>query len=185
VHRRSGVPTRSPADSGQAVAPLHLPVSEQDSKLKVGDSCLQADTLERAGAIEEVDEAARLIRIKLGLRSGRLPERLSVVPTGPLDTHVLTDASFASADSLIAGDHRYAALEGILHRDPPVIEGLAPGSPIVSPASDATAQVIDAVSRLRAATYLSRVPGRGQDLHRLPRHRCAAGARVSGRGLVQ
>ena len=136
---------------------------EQEFKLKVGDSCLQADTLERAGAIEEVDEAARLIRIKLGLRSGRLPERLSVVPTGPLDTNVLTDAVFRFADNLIAGDHRYAALEGILRRGPPEIEGLAPGSPIVSRASDATVQVIDAVSRLRGSyLFVQGPPGAGK-----------------------
>jgi predicted RecB family nuclease len=74
---------------------------EQEFKFKRGDQCLRADTLERAGTIEAIDENRRLLRIKLGNKS-RLPDRLSIVPKGPVGTGPLREALFRFADSLPA-----------------------------------------------------------------------------------
>jgi superfamily I DNA and/or RNA helicase len=135
----------------------------QEFKLDVGDDCLRADTLARAGLIEATDEDARLVRIKLGMKSGVLPERLSVIPPGPLDTGVLKEALYRFADSVIAGDRRYAALEAILRRERPAIRGLPAGSPVIGAEGDVGAQVIDAVSRLQESyLFIQGPPGAGK-----------------------
>ncbi len=135
----------------------------QEFKLDVGDDCLRADTLERAGLIEAIDEDGRLVQIKLGMRFGVLPERLSVIPTGPIDTGVLKEALYRFADSVIAGDRRYAALEAILRRERPAIRGLPAGSPVIGTEGDAGVQVIDAVSRLQESyLFIQGPPGAGK-----------------------
>ncbi len=135
----------------------------QELKLGVGDDCLRSDTLERAGRIEAIDEDAFLIRIKLGMKSGFLPERLSVIPTGPIDTRILAAALYRFADSVIAGDHRYAALEALLRRERPSVQGLAAGESLVDAERDATAQVIDVVSRLQESyLFIQGPPGAGK-----------------------
>ncbi len=136
---------------------------EQEFKLKFDDDCLRADTLERAGKIESIDEKTKLIRIKLGRKSGTLPERISVMSTGPIKTDVLKEAIYRFADSLIAGDHRYGALEAILKRKHPAIQGLPAGSPIITEAGDPTGQISNAVRRLQKSyLFIQGPPGTGK-----------------------
>ena len=136
---------------------------EQEFKLKVGDACLCADSLNRAGKIESVDEKQRLVRIKRGKRSGSLPDRISVIATGPINTEVLKEAVYRFADSVIAGDHRYGAIEAILRRQRPAIRGLPAGSPIVEGAGDTTSRISDMVSRLQESyLFIQGPPGTGK-----------------------
>jgi uncharacterized protein len=139
----------------------HYP--EQEFKLKVGDDCLRADTLGRAGRIEEIDEEARLLRIKLGTRNDPLPERLSVIPSGPIKTDVLREAAYRFADSVVAEDNRYKALKAILARNLPQIEGLTAGQPIVSAGKDLTQCVIQALKGLKNSyVFIQGPPGAGK-----------------------
>jgi len=136
---------------------------EQEFKLKAGDDCQRSDTLERAGKIEDIDEKKRLVRIKRGKRSGPLPERLSVITTGPINNEILKEAVYRFADSVVAGDHRYAAIEAILRRSPPEISGLASGASIVAGDGEATPQVSEAVSRLQESyLFIQGPPGTGK-----------------------
>jgi len=136
---------------------------EQEFKLKAGDDCQRSDTLERAGKIEDIDEKQRLVRIKRGKRSGPLPERLSVITTGPINNEILKEAVYRFADSVVAGDHRYAAIEAILRRSPPEISGLASGASIVAGGGETTPQVSEAVSRLQESyLFIQGPPGTGK-----------------------
>lgn len=136
---------------------------EQEFKLKVGDDCLCSDTLDRAGKIEAIDEKQRLIRIRRGKRSGPLPKRISVITTGPINAEILREAVYRFADSVIAGNHRYGAIEAILRRQRPAIQGLPSGSPVVDGTSDTTSQVSDAVSRLQESyLFIQGPPGTGK-----------------------
>ena len=136
---------------------------EQEFKLKVGDDCLCSDTLERAGKIEDVDEKQRLVRIKRGKRSGPLPERLSVIAAGPINNAILKEAIYRFADSVVAGDNHYAALEAILKRMLPTISGLTSGLPIVIEDGEAISPVSSAVSRLQDSyLFIQGPPGAGK-----------------------
>ncbi|MGE4579125.1 MAG: TM0106 family RecB-like putative nuclease [Desulfuromonadales bacterium] len=136
---------------------------EQEFKLKAGDDCQRSDTLERAGKIEDIDEKQRLVRIKRGKRSGPLPERLSVITTGPINNEILKEAVYRFADSVLAGDHRYAAIEAILRRSPPEISGLASGASVVAGGGETTPQVSEAVSRLQESyLFIQGPPGTGK-----------------------
>jgi len=100
---------------------------------------------------------------KLGMRSGSLPERLSVIPTGPINTRILAAALYRFADSLTAGDGRFAALEALLRTERPSIQGLAAGESLVGAERNATAQVTDVLSRLQESyLFIQGPPGAGK-----------------------
>ena len=136
---------------------------EQEFKLKPGEHCLRAETLEPAGNIEEIDESERLVRLKLWTKYSPLPDRLSIIPTGPIRTGVLKEALYRFADSIISGSARYSALEAFLQREPPSIEGLPFGATIITDSSDLIEQATDAVRRLRKShLFIQGPPGAGK-----------------------
>lgn len=136
---------------------------EQEFKFKGGDDCLCSDTLNRAGKIEAIDEKQRLVRIKRGKRSGPLPERLSVITTGPINIEILKEAVYRFADSIVTGDHRYRAIESIIRRQLPEISGLTAGSPIVAMNDETTSRVSESVSRLQDSyLFIQGPPGTGK-----------------------
>ena len=136
---------------------------EQEFKLKAGDSCLRSDNLERAGTIEEIDEKKKLIRIKLGMRSGELPDRLSIVTTGPISTDILKEAVYRFADSIVVGDYRYSAIKAILKKQFPSIQGLSEGVTIIEDLEGETDKVSDAVKLLQDSyLFIQGPPGTGK-----------------------
>jgi uncharacterized protein len=135
---------------------------EQEFKFKKGNGCRRADTLDGAGTIEEVDDKGCILRLKLG-NAKRLPERLSIIPSGPIKTEVLREALYRFADSLISGNGRYQAIIDFLRREPPRISGTRGGTSIVSPGGDLIQEVIDAASRLdRSYLFIQGPPGAGK-----------------------
>ncbi len=136
---------------------------EQEFKLKIGDSCLRADTLTRAGTIEDIDGGKGLVTIKLGNRNGKLPDRLSVITTGPINTDILKDSVRCFANSVVVGDDRYAAIKDFLKRQLPSIHGVSTGSPIVQDSKDLINQVSDTVWRLNDSyLFIQGPPGTGK-----------------------
>jgi len=135
---------------------------DQEFKFKAGDNCLRADTLERAGTIEEIDEKGRLLCLKLGNKSS-LPERLSIIPSGPISTDILKDALFRFTDSLIAGDGRYQAILDLLRRERPRMKEQLQENAIVRPGEDLIAEIIDAANSLdRSYLFIQGPPGAGK-----------------------
>ncbi|NLV31071.1 MAG: TM0106 family RecB-like putative nuclease [Acidobacteria bacterium] len=135
----------------------------QDTKLRAGDTPLDSDRLEPAGTILSVDEERRTVRIKRGMQKGELPERLSLVPAGPIDQRVLRDAVYRHAEAMVSDPDRYRAVRALLMREPPRISGHAPGVPVVRDAEETLAQAIDAVSRLdESCLFIQGPPGSGK-----------------------
>lgn len=136
---------------------------EQEFKLKAGDECLCADSLEPAGRIESIDEINKLIRIKRSKRRGSPPSIFSVIASGPINTKILTEAIFRFADSVINGTHRYRAIEAILERAKPQIKGRTEESPILTGETDIISEVSEAVSGLQDSyLFIQGPPGAGK-----------------------
>lgn len=136
---------------------------EQEFKFKSGDQCKRADTLGRAGTIFDIDEGNRIVRLKLGNRNEALPDRLSIIPKGPINTDILIEAIYRVADSVLAGSQSRAALLAILRRLAPSIDGHVMGQPVVADSTNVTAAVIDAVTRLQDSyLFIQGPPGAGK-----------------------
>ncbi len=136
---------------------------DQQFKFDVGDKCHRADTLEHAGEIVALDEKKQLISIKRGMKSGTLPQRLSIIPAGPVASGTLREALYRFADSIIEESRRYPALEAILKRERPVVKGLKAGEPLMRGAGDSTRQTVEAVLRLsNSYLFVQGPPGAGK-----------------------
>ncbi|ABK45210.1 conserved hypothetical protein [Magnetococcus marinus MC-1] len=135
----------------------------QETKLRAGDSCLRADTLERAGEIVELDMRSQRVRIKKGAKGGPLPEALSITPTGPIDNKVLRNAVYRFADAIIAENGRFQALTAFLRREMPSIANHVAGSPIVPEDDNLLTATIRAVSGLQESyLFIQGPPGAGK-----------------------
>jgi uncharacterized protein len=90
----------------------------QEHKIGQGQDVIDPTTGKGAGEILELDRDARRVVLKRGpsLKHVALPEAL--IPGRPYDTKDQEDALMRFGRSLIAGDHRYPALESILRREP-------------------------------------------------------------------
>lgn len=136
---------------------------DQEFKFDVGNECRRADTLERAGKIVALDEKRQLISIKLGMKSGTLPQRLSIIPAGPVASGTLREALYRFADSIIEGSRRYPALEAILKRERPAVKGLKAGEPLMRGGGDPTRQTTETVLRLsNSYLFVQGPPGAGK-----------------------
>jgi hypothetical protein len=137
-------------------------VPEQETKLKHGDACTRTDTGQALGELD-FDEAARRVRLKVGPTKEPLPPRLSVGPGLPIGADKLVDALYRFADSTIAGDGRHAAIERLLRRELPRLQGRPAGRPIIAPGADLLDGCLAAVEALDAShLYLQGPPGAGK-----------------------
>ncbi len=120
----------------------------QEFKLAVGDSCRNTLTLESAGTILDLDPDRCVLRLKRAVKRGPLPDRLSLGPSGPIDTGVLRAAIYRFADSLLAGDGRFGAVSDLLCRSRPRLEGKTIGEILIPAGTDPVAGTIAVAKRL-------------------------------------
>lgn len=154
-------PARPPQPENRSLR-YHYLVPEQESKLGHGDKVVRTDTGESLGELQ-FDESSGRASIKLGASRPVPPARLSLGPGAPPDTDGLVEALYRVADSVLAGDGRYAALEGLLQREPPRLAGHAPGMPIIAPGADVLAGSIAALRAMdRTLLYVQGPPGAGK-----------------------
>jgi uncharacterized protein len=136
----------------------------QETKLRAGDDCVRIDTGERLGMIVELDEARDLVRIKT---TKDLPERLSIGPTGPIDTDILRRALLRVADAATSGASRSAVM-AVLRKDPPRFRAdarrpRAGGDPVLLGKSDLLSESLSAVLALdRSYLFIQGPPGAGK-----------------------
>jgi predicted RecB family nuclease len=128
----------------------------QDFKMRVGDAPQSAETLESAGEIWALDEESRTIGLKIG-RSRLLPDRLSLLPAGPIGTEPLRDAIYRYAGSVADGGWRYRALDGFLGGEVPRVAGVAPGSPIIAGETN-VAKAVGAIGALEESVIVVQGP---------------------------
>ncbi|MCW5661674.1 MAG: TM0106 family RecB-like putative nuclease [Burkholderiaceae bacterium] len=137
-------------------------VPQQESKLADGDSCVRCDTGESLGELS-YDEASGRASVKISVKRPAPPARLSLGPGGPPNAEALVDALYRFADSVLDRDARYAALEGLLRREPPRLHGFAPGAPVVPAGADLLQASIAAVRAMdRTLLYVQGPPGAGK-----------------------
>lgn len=135
---------------------------EQETKLRDGSSVTRADMGKGMGDIA-MDPESRRVSLRQGEKKDPLPEKLNLGPTGPIATGVIRDALFRFADSVLAADHAYPALEAILRRDPPQVRGHNLGEPLIPRGRATVAAVIDVVSNLdNSYLFIQGPPGAGK-----------------------
>ena len=135
----------------------------QDFKLKRGEGCTRTDNAESAGTIVDLDEDAGRISIKRALRRGPLPERLSIGPSGPINSDKLAAAVARFAGAIAKGADRYGALRAFLERRAPSLRGRVPGAPVVKESRDVIDETIEAVDRLEDSyLFVQGPPGAGK-----------------------
>lgn len=133
---------------------------EQETKLKTGDPVTNAATGEPLGELS-LDEDARRVILRVVAKRPQ-PENMSLGPGNPYSTEDQQAALQRVADSLIAGDHRYSALESILWRKLPTISTREPGSPIVSEQADLTETLSAAAHLDHSHLFIQGPPGAGK-----------------------
>jgi uncharacterized protein len=135
----------------------------QDTKLKVGDTPRIAETLGYAGSIVELSAEDGRIVLRRGMKSGAVPERLSLVPA-PINLQTVPDAVIAFADRFARGPTvADQALIDILMRCVPRLKGRAGGLPVRNPGEPLTDAVIRAVRDLdHSYLFIQGPPGTGK-----------------------
>lgn len=133
----------------------------QDFKLREGGTPKIAETLAPAGTIHALDDASRTVQLRIG-RTRELPDALSLIPSGPLCTKEQRAAIYRYADAIAAGKNSYAALAGLLMKQPPRVAGVKAGRPIID--GETTVQkAVAAICALRSsALVVQGPPGTGK-----------------------
>lgn len=135
---------------------------EQESKLKTGDSATITQTGESVNELK-VDEENRRVSFKRSATKGPLSNNICLGPGMPISTAPLTEAVFRFADSMIAGEGKYPAIEALLNQSLPKIRGSKTGSPIVPAVNATMPQIIEAISNLdNSYLFVQGPPGAGK-----------------------
>jgi predicted RecB family nuclease len=90
----------------------------QEHKIRQGQEVLDPATGFDAGDVLELDREERRLVLKRGPRLDDVPLPDALAPGGPFFTRAQEDALMRFGRSLLAGDGRYPALEGVLRRTP-------------------------------------------------------------------
>jgi len=130
----------------------------QDFKMRVGTRPKQAATLKDAGEIVFLDEELGQIALKIGTKAEPYEEAFSLIPQGPLDADAQREAIYRFGEAVIADHDEYRAVSAILKREPPRIEGLEAGSPIVPDGADLLEAASSAIARLEHSYLLVQGP---------------------------
>lgn len=133
---------------------------EQETKLKSGDPVTNAATGEPLGELTLDEDARRAVLRVVATRPQ--PEALSLGPGQPYGTDDQQAALRRFADSTLAGDHRYPAIESILRRRPPAIRRHRPGRPIVSEAAELREILAAAANLDHSHLFIQGPPGAGK-----------------------
>jgi RNase_H superfamily/AAA domain len=90
----------------------------QEHKLGQGQDTFDPQTRRSPGEILELDRDERRLVLKRGPSLKGVPLPRALIPGRPYDTDDQEDALMRLGRSLLAGDHRYPALESVLRREP-------------------------------------------------------------------
>jgi predicted RecB family nuclease len=135
----------------------------QDTKLRIGGSPRIAETLGYAGSIVELQPEDGRVVLRRGVKSGPMPERLSLLPA-PISLQGIPDAVLAFADRFAAGDLKAdAALMDFLLRRTPRLRGRASGAPLQAEGEAPAAAAVRAVLDLdNSYLFIQGPPGTGK-----------------------
>jgi predicted RecB family nuclease len=97
-----------------------LSFATQQHKLDAGDEVVDPQTGDSAGSLVELDDVAGRLKLRRGPRFEGQPLPQSLIPGGAWNTKFQRAALMRLGRSVRDGDGRYAALEGVLRREPPL-----------------------------------------------------------------
>ena len=122
----------------------------QDTKLKEGDPCKIALTLEPGGTIVELDTDEGRVVLRRGVKAGDFPETCSLTPGRLIDQSVLVDGVMAFAErfgaGMAAGDQ---ALLDLIAKRHPRLRGRAAGDAILGEGADLVEGAVEAIGALQ------------------------------------
>jgi predicted RecB family nuclease len=155
---------------------LRFPI--QDHKLRPGHMVQDPATGRSAGEILAIDDTSGILQLLRGPRFGSTPLPSEIVAGGPIDDRTQRAAVLRVAESIRAGDGRYPALQAILARERPRIQGLAADSRIQT--TDLSAMKALALGLDGSYLFLQGPPGTGKTWTgaRIVVHLLASGRRV-------
>ena len=137
----------------------HFP--PQDYKLKPDDTPTLTDTMESAGTIFDIDNAASTVTIKLAEKNN-LPPRLSLGPPKPINTQVLRQSIYTYASRIMDMSTPSQVATEILSRSNPRITGKEQGEAIVTH-EDLVGEAQEAVAHLNSSyLFIQGPPGAGK-----------------------
>lgn len=135
----------------------------QDFKLKPGDQVANAQTMERAGTIQEINESKGTVRVRQGPSVRPLPSYASIGPGGPVNAKVIRAGIYRHAERFIRDAKTPRAATDLLRRAVPRIKGRIPGAPIVEPGREGIDGYLDAVAHLDDSyLFIQGPPGAGK-----------------------
>lgn len=136
----------------------------QETKLKIGDSCKLALTLEYAGTISDLDTDIGKVAVRRGAKNGPWPSNCSLIPGKLIGQEVLIDSVTAFARRIAAGDTANdQALIGLLERQLPRLKERPTGEPIVPTGADLLNAAKNAITRLDSShVVVQGPPGTGK-----------------------
>jgi Cdc6-like AAA superfamily ATPase len=114
--------------------------------------------LEPAGEVLSIDDESLRIELKIGPSRSHLPSELSLIPTGPIGDEVLRAAIYRFADSVIARDGRFGAVESVLRRNLPFIKDRLTGEPVVAASAELLGSTVTAIEGLQNSHLLIQGP---------------------------
>ena len=124
----------------------------QETKLREDANVRVKDGLKQV-TITRFDPEACEVDVKFGPSAGEPPDRLDLIPSGPLGNEVLRDAVRRVAADVFCGGRRYRALEALLARELPCLAAHTSGTPLIDQAADVVEETVKAVGRMDS-TYL-------------------------------
>jgi uncharacterized protein len=135
---------------------------EQETKLRADANVRMKDGLKYV-SIARLDPEAREVDVRFGAAAGAPPDRLDLIPGGPIGNEVLREAVRRVAADAFRGGGRYRALEALLAKDLPRLVGKSPRTPLVAEAADVVAETVRAVQRLESSYLpIQGPPGTGK-----------------------
>ncbi|MGH6878386.1 MAG: TM0106 family RecB-like putative nuclease, partial [Rhizomicrobium sp.] len=134
----------------------------QDFKLREGDTPKLAESLASAGTIFSLDETNRTVQLRIGNTQPKLPDALSLIPSGPLDARVLRAAVYRYAEAVASGKNAYAAITGLLRKEPPRVTGVKPGQPVIEGETTVDNAVAAICALKNSALIVQGPPGTGK-----------------------
>lgn len=153
-------PANPPVADGKMLIHTYL-APLQETKVASGDVCTRCDTAASVGKIS-FDEATRRVVLRVN-KDKSMPEVLHLGPSGPIVNKGIVEALYRVADSLLAEDGAFPAIEQFLARRPPRLVGRPEGQPIVDPGEDLVqASIRAALSLDHSWLYVQGPPGAGK-----------------------
>ncbi len=135
---------------------------EQGTKLRTGASATITQTAEPVNNLV-VDDEHRRVSFTRAAHRDPLHSTVALGPGMPVNNDALIKAVFSFGDSVVAGDHRYAALEAFLTQALPVIKGHPSGTPIVPEGGNNLPDIIEAIANLDGSyLFVQGPPGAGK-----------------------